>query len=192
MNQFIIFNDNGVVLDAHFTDSFTIDETGQTIYFQGGSILGPNGNYGLLENGVMNKGDVLPVDQTLAICKQTKISELNTNCANCIYNGFDCQPLGDGTTYHFPFDDQAQANYNQYLTDVLCGSTDSESWKVQDSNGNWMTLSITPDQFKNNVRPVASSFKKAQIDQYRSLVSQVENATDIPTIKAVVWSSVSY
>lgn len=190
MNQFIIFDDNCLILDVHYTD--TIEVNGDLITFLGGSVFGPNGNYGLLENGTVNKGDTIAMAQAVSVLQQTKINELNMSCQNQIYNGFDCQPLGDGTTYHFPFDDKAQANYNQYLTDVLCGSIDSEDWKVQDSTGNWMTLSVTADQFKSNVRPVASSFKKAQINQYRSLASKVEAATDIPTIKAVVWSPATY
>lgn len=192
-NQFIIFDDNGVIKDCYNVDeTIVIDIDGATWGGGANNINGISFNFGLLKDGTAKIGDTMEFSELLPVAIATKLIQFNGSCQNTIYSGFDCQPLGNDATYHFPFDTQAQDNYNQYLTDVLCGSTENQAWKVMDSNGNWMTLDLTPDQFKANVRPVASSFKKSQINQYRTLVSQVETAQSLSDIKSVVWTPSTY
>lgn len=126
--------------------------------------------------------------EQLALAQQAKLEELNTACQATIYAGFDCDPDGSGTTYHFPYESLDQRRYDGYMVDVLSGDAANQAWKVQDPNGNWIAVTITPENFKTNVRTKATSFELAQVNQFRALETDVGSAASVNAVTAIVWS----
>jgi hypothetical protein len=120
-------------------------------------------------------------DYILTYHKKIKCAALDDACNNAILAGFTST---NTHKYTIDFIDQIDflaqkmaLNDDATITSVL--------WKAEDV-GDW--ISHTRDEWLNNVYGEAFSFAKTQRSNCQQLKLKVNQATDHPTIVAVVWS----
>lgn len=150
----------------------TLDATQQAVFdapalylYQGGKFV-DNPNAGKIQ---------------LANAKQAKITEINQACAKTINAGFTSS--ANGTSLIYGFTDADQTNIAQELNIVNAGiATFPIYWGAKDGT----VVSLDEIQFKQLCKD-ANGFKWSQVGKLRTLIPQVETATTIDAVKAIVW-----
>jgi hypothetical protein len=121
-------------------------------------------------------------DDILNEAKAAKIAELNQMCNQTILAGFTSSALGQ--EYHYPFDGEAQANLTGALALLNADPTlTTVEFKVLETG---KLVDHTRDQFLQVCKD-AFAFKNSMIKKYHDLKDQVEAATTIEEVNAIVW-----
>lgn len=121
-------------------------------------------------------------DQLLADTKAAKIAELDQMCNQTILSGFTSLALGQ--EYHYPFDEEAQRNLTGALTLLNADPTlTTVEFKVLDIG---KFVDHTRDQFLQVCKD-AFAFKSSMIKKYHDLKDQVNAATTVDEVNAIVW-----
>ena len=136
--------------------------------------------YYLVQSGVLTQKPDYDTRQ-LTDVKNTKIGELSTKCDTAIVNGFSSSALTTAHTY--PSDDKAQSYLGDAIKRMELDSTvTSVNFKTLDAGFLTHTLPQLQQVFKDGF-----DFGQAQITKYNQLKAQVEAATTVDGVNAIVW-----
>lgn len=114
--------------------------------------------------------------------KNAKIAELDQACSQAISQGFTSSALGVAHTY--PYDDEAQRNLHAAIIDTLIDSTvTTVSFKTLDAGYQNHTVAQIQQVAKDSKTPFMNNLNK-----YNNLKSQVQSATTVDAINAIVWT----
>ena len=139
----------------------------------------------LYQSGGFANNPAWPAAQ-LAQAQQTQNAALQAGCNSAFNAGFASAASGSALTYGFKPSDQA--NLNELATMLSLGvATWPVSWQTPDGT----IVSLTQAQFTSLLTD-AQKFKWAQINQLRSLQAQVQAATTVSAVQAVVWTAATY
>lgn len=182
--KIIFFTDNKIIIQL-YENVNGISFNGNTLSFVSDSIPynfgGFNAYYSTIDDSSpLNVGDSVTDTDILGFDKSNKKIELGIACGQAIYAGFTSPSTG----YQFGFKDTDQANINEQATAYLMDSTytDSITWRTADST----VVTLTRDQFMTIVNE-ARTHKRTQFDKLFDLEDQVDAATDVATVQAIVW-----
>jgi len=124
---------------------------------------------------------------TLADYQSDQIATLYAACANAIVSGFQSSALGAAYTY--PSQPNDQSNLVGAVTDSM-NPNNTSTWSCNfwcaDSSGVWAMRPHTASQIQQ-VLADGVALRESYSSKLDSLVSQVQAATDAPTVQAIVW-----
>ena len=150
----------------------TLDATQQAVFDNPALYLYQGGKF--VDNP--NAGQIL-----LQSAKEAKISKINQDYYKTLNTGFSS--LANGTSIVYGFTDADQTNIAQELNIVNAGiATFPIYWGAKDGT----VVSLDEVQFKQLCKD-ANGFKWAQVGKLRTLIPQVQAATTIDAVKAIVW-----
>lgn len=140
-----------------------------------------------VQNGVLVAPPAPTAAQLLAQAQAAQISIITQACAAAITSGFTSSALGSAHTYPSGLTDQANLTAN-VLSSLLPGlpSTWTTPQLCQDASGVWAYVAHTAAQ----IQQVGSDGKAAilgYLTKKASLQAEIEAATTVSAVQAIVW-----
>ncbi len=124
--------------------------------------------------------------QQLAQAKSAQIALIEAGYQATLNAGFTSSANGTAAVYGY------QQSDVQHMNMIASASAlGVETWPINYADKAGQIVQLTQAQFASLVT-TASQFNWAQINQLRSLVGQVEAATTVSAVQAVVWVPASY
>lgn len=115
--------------------------------------------------------------------KQQKLIELDRQCNETILGRFK-STIG-GVEYEFSYDMEAQSRFNGVAVLFLAGKITEMEWTAY-VNGERTRIILTQPEF-DIVSLAAMNHQATNIAKFNQLLKQVESATTIAEVEAVVW-----
>jgi predicted NAD/FAD-dependent oxidoreductase len=134
----------------------------------------------LIQSGAFVLAPAPTTAQLLASAQTAKIAELNTKCGQVIVSGFVSSALGVAHTY--PSDLEAQGNLGMALKRLEDTTLASIYFKTIDTG----YLAHTKTQL-TQVFYDGFDYGNVQITHYNQLKAQVNAATTVAQVQAIVW-----
>ena len=139
----------------------------------------------LYQSGAFAANPAWPALQ-LSSAQQTQSAALQAGCTATFNAGFVSSASGSTLTYGFT--PQNQADMTELATMLsLAVATWPVSWQLPDGT----IVSLTQAQFTQLLTD-AQKFKWAQLNQLRALQSQVQAATTVSAVQAILWTAAAY
>ncbi|PFW43806.1 DUF4376 domain-containing protein [Priestia megaterium] len=115
--------------------------------------------------------ETITADEVVSYIKEIRIKELDKECSQLIAKGFS----SDSTGYFFAYGASEQAEFTQTLTLMSVGLyfDDIVEWRTLDVG----VVDLTIDQFRTVVVE-ANDFKRAWINKYRKVVTNIQQMTN--------------
>jgi hypothetical protein len=128
----------------------------------------------------------IPDATKLANAQQAKSTQLQMSLLATLAGGFNSSATG--TSYLYGFADMDQTNLGQELNMVNAGlAVEPIAWAVRSGQ----VIDHTIAQFKQMCAD-GNRFKWNNVNQLRTLIGQVESATTVDAVNAIVWSPATY
>lgn len=173
---------NGVVTDIIEGVENPVFEGDNITWGKGNGIWGYKGSYITKPDWFyVNIGDELDLshDENLRDVKDQKIGRLKRDCKNTILSSFVSQTTG----HEYDFELKDQINFNmEYCLLLKNPNIPYIAWATNDAG----TVTHTKEEFLGVCRD-AEFHKRGNIGKYWTLKDQVETATTIEEVEAVVW-----
>jgi hypothetical protein len=139
----------------------------------------------LYQSGAFSDNPAWPAQQ-LAQTQRTQIAAIQAGYQATLNSGFTSSANGTATVYGY------QASDIQHMNMIASASAlGVETWPISYADIHGNIVSLTQAQFTSLVT-TASQFNWAQINQLRSLIGQVQAATTVSAVQAIVWTAASY
>ena len=169
-NQTVIGPFDGVTVVMTSAEQAAYDNPQAWLYQSGAFVANPN--WGAME---------------LAQAQQAQVAAIEAGMNATLNSGFTSSADGTALTYGFAAADQT--NLTQEATMMLAGATVWPiEWATYDGTA---TVSLTQAQFTQLLTD-GQSFKWACVKQLRTLTAQVQAATTMADVQAVVWTTPTY
>lgn len=130
-------------------------------------------------------------NMALPLAQAAQISMLQLACRNTIINGFPCSALGSSYTYPNKNTEENPDQVNM-ASSVLAAMINASvsGWTTpmwcQDNTGTWVYANHTSPQVMQ-VATTGKTFVVGNQTKLTNLITQVNNATTVAAVQAIVW-----
>lgn len=139
-----------------------------------------NGKYHM-QAGALVLAPAPTTAQLLANAQADKMTELKDKCRKTVMGTFTSSALGVAHTYDFDY--EAQLNLSAEYADVNADATVTVKWKTVDAGDIIHNATQIKQLFKDG-----KAWKQSNVDKYRNLRDQVNAATTVAQVQAIVWT----
>lgn len=182
--QFYEVDEDGFIVEIYALDTSSSDFKCPDNYFEG---WGSNDSFYIPKWDFVNKRWIEGKKNIdlLLIHKENKLRELNQKCEESILGRFTV--VINGVQYQFSNDNEAQKNFDKADRAFTKGMIIEIPWTVYNSNGQVVRVLLNQETF-DMVYADHLSHIQNNISKFRDILQpQVEMATTISEVEAIIW-----